>query len=384
MRKVLSILLVVIMLMSALVSCICGGQIQPTTSTQATEITTTSTQTTEATTTIIPPATSTTTINQDSPVKDHQHSWGEWILSGYLVDWVQHYVRICSLCNASEFTKETLAPGLYDSGNNMLVSWDNLVNIYGLDVERDYLMGDTSAEPTNINYIIKNNSDFQTASKLVIGDDVTRIGNWAFFACYWLVTLLLPNSIVDIGEYAISYNNNLIHISIPNSLISIGDFSFTCNEKLTHITIPTSVTHIGMNAFSNCTSLISIEIPDSVTSISRGVFSCCTSLTSIEIPDSVTSIGDYAFRDCSALTCIEISDSVTDIGINAFGNCSSLTSIVIPDSVISIGDWAFSNCTSLTIYCEAISKPSGWDYGWNQYDYYNSEKVPVVWGYTGE
>ena len=103
----------------------------------------------------------------------------------------------------------------------------------------------------------------------------------------------------------------------------------------------------------------------------------CTSLTSIEIPDSVTSIGGGAFEYCRSLTSIEIPDSVTSIGGGAFWSCTKLTRITIPNSVTSIGSSAFYNCTSLTIYCEAESKPSGWDSDWN---YIN---CPVVWGYKG-
>ena len=115
-----------------------------------------------------------------------------------------------------------------------------------------------------------------------------------------------------------------------------------------------------------------------VTSIGEEAFSLCQSLTSIEIPDSVTSIGSRAFFYCSSLKSVVIGDSVTSIGYDAFFRCSSLTSIEIPDSVTSIGDYAFLDCSSLTIYCEATSKPSGWDSWWN-YD-----NRPVVWGYKGE
>ncbi|MBR2611631.1 MAG: hypothetical protein IKC72_01055 [Clostridia bacterium] len=50
-----------------------------------------------------------------------------------------------------------------------------------------------------------------------------------------------------------------------------------------------------------------------------------------------------------------------------------MSEIIIPECVTSIGSSAFSGCTSLTIYCEAVSKPSGWNSDWN----YSNR--PVVW-----
>ena len=72
---------------------------------------------------------------------------------------------------------------------------------------------------------------------------------------------------------------------------------------------------------------------------------------------------------------VTIGNGVTSIGDYAFYNCSSLTSVTIPDSVTSIGSSAFSGCSNLTIYCEATSRPNGWDSFWN------SSNCNVVWGY---
>ena len=101
------------------------------------------------------------------------------------------------------------------------------------------------------------------------------------------------------------------------------------------------------------------------------------SITKVIIEDGVTSIGNFTFYYCTSLTSVSIHDSVTSIGIWAFGECYSLSSIIIPDSVTTIGKNAFYNCSSLTIYCEAASKPSGWD------SYWNYSKRPVTWGYKG-
>ena len=228
-------------------------------------------------------------------------------------------------------------------------------------------------------------------TNITFGDSVKSIGGSAFFGC----TSLTSIDVDAYNQYYKSIDGNLYSMdgktliqyprgkeatsfTIPDSVTNIGSYAFDNCTFLTGIEIPDGVTNIGDYAFRGCTSLISVEMGDSVTSIGDYAFSACTSLTSIEIPDSVTIIGDYAFKNCKSLTSIEIPDSVKSIGYGAFALCTSLTSIEIPDSVKSIGSEAFNNCTSLTIYCEATSKPSGWDSSWN------SSNRPVVWGYTSE
>ena len=133
---------------------------------------------------------------------------------------------------------------------------------------------------------------------------------------------------------SVTYNGTTYYVT------SIGERAFFCCYSLASVTIPNSVTSIGEGAFYNCSDLTSITIPNSVTSIGNQTFFCCSSLTSVTIPNSVTSIGDQTFYNCSNLTSVTIPDGVTSIGVNAFGICWSLTSITIPNSVTSIGEWA--------------------------------------------
>ena len=201
------------------------------------------------------------------------------------------------------------------------------------------------------------------------GKPVTSIGDEAFYYCYNLTSIVLPNSVTSIGNYAFEDCTSLTSITIPNSVTSIGGCAFKCCSaeikwgdnptiteignsafsyyKGTSITIPNSVTTIGNNAFYDCSSLTEVTIPNSVTSIGIAAFNNCSSLTSITIPNSVTSIGSYAFSGCSAEIKWGDNPTLTEIGDYAFSGYKG-TNITIPNNVTSIGSSVFYNCSSLT------------------------------------
>lgn len=111
-------------------------------------------------------------------------------------------------------------------------------------------------------------------------------------------------------------------------VISIKDRAFYNCSTLVNVTIPDSITSIGGNAFYGCTSLESITLPNSVTTIGYGAFVDCTNLSSVIIPDGVTRIENHTFNGCTKLTSVTIPASVTEIGSYAFENCYRLVEII--------------------------------------------------------
>ena len=160
-----------------------------------------------------------------------------------------------------------------------------------------------------------------------IGKNVTTISSYAFYGCF-----------------------SLASITIPDGATTISDSAFYGCFSLASITIPEGVTSIGSYAFWSCSSLASITIPDGATTISDSAFRSCSSLASITIPDGVTTISDSAFYGCSSLASITIPDGVTTISDSAFRSCSSLASITIPEGVTSIGSYAFYYCYGMRYY----------------------------------
>ena len=199
--------------------------------------------------------------------------------------------------------------------------------------------------------------NLKSIQNIVIGDEVTSIGDNVFNECCGLTTVTIGKSVTKIGGTAFSGCSSLTSVVIPKSVKDIGAFAFYNCSGLTSITIPNSVTSIGRSAFSGCSGLRSIVVdPDNKTYDSRDgcnaiiktsentlIFGCKNTV----IPNSVTSIGEYTFQGCSGLTSITIPNSVTSIGDYTFQGCSGLTSITIPNTVTSIGYEAFYGCSGL-------------------------------------
>ena len=120
---------------------------------------------------------------------------------------------------------------------------------------------DFASAVANPLYYAKNlylNDELVTA--LVIPDNVTNIGDYAFNGCSGLTSVTIPNSVTSIGDMAFAYCSGLTSITIPNSIKSIGDYAFNGCSGITSITIPNNVTSIGEKAFSECSNLIRVKL----------------------------------------------------------------------------------------------------------------------------
>ncbi len=188
---------------------------------------------------------------------------------------------------------------------------------------------------------------------------VTSIEREAFWGCYNLTSVVIPNTITSIGENAFRdcgltdinvESGNTKYSSENGVLFNFDKTTLVCypSNKTGAYTIPESVTSIGKNAFCECSGLTSITIPNSVKNIEDWAFYRCSGLTSVTIPNSVERIEYGVFKECSKLSSISISESVSYIAECVFAGCGSLTTVTIPNSVTNIMYGTFMDCGNLT------------------------------------
>ena len=266
------------------------------------------------------------------------------------------------------------------------------INAFAYDAKIDGIYYSFSGDNATVTYIINDSRNSSAYSgNIVIPESVnyngkpysvTSIGRSAFYYCYNLTSITIPDGVTSIGGNAFSGCSGLTSITIPDGVTSIGEDAFSGTAWYDNQ--PDGLAYAGKVAYKYKGTMPSdtrITLEEGTVGIADYAFSGYYGLTSIIIPNSVTSIGDRAFYNCNRLTAVHITDlaawcnisfgigesqplyhahhlylngeeikdlvipnSVTSIGRSAFSGCSGLTSITIPNSVTSIGQGAFFEC----------------------------------------
>jgi len=219
-------------------------------------------------------------------------------------------------------------------------------------------------------------------TSVIIGNNVNKIGDFAFYDCLKITSITIPASVESIGDYVFWGGLGIQTVDIlGNNLKTIGNSAFFECESLTSIFIPESVEIIGDFAFSRCTALTSIvvdannsnyisengilfntnktrlvaflpvkegnyTIPETVEIISNGAFEA-SKLISVVIPASVEIIGSNAFNGSNIHSVTILGNMLKTIDEAAFYSCNNLISITIPASIETIGQQAFFLCKKL-------------------------------------
>ncbi len=195
--------------------------------------------------------------------------------------------------------------------------------------------------------------------KVIIGENVTYIGKYAFYGSTTITSISFPSGFKSLGQYSLARCSALeeIHITSVYSWIDIvehGNGNLTTEHKkyvngelLTELVIPENVTTIPQNAFNFTQGIERVVIGEHVTVVKDNAFNTCRDIKSAYIGSGVTEIVYGMFGNCDSLSDISGMENVTKIGGHAFYKNVSLESFSISSKVTSIDMYAFNSCTSL-------------------------------------
>ncbi|MBQ7973209.1 MAG: leucine-rich repeat protein [Lachnospiraceae bacterium] len=103
------------------------------------------------------------------------------------------------------------------------------------------------------------------------------MGSYAFSGCEKVTSYVIPASVTEIPTYAFNENTALEEVTFAgDNVTSIGNNAFYNCDALIEIKIPQGVETLGDFAFYGCEALEKITIPASVTSIGNDTFTGCT------------------------------------------------------------------------------------------------------------
>ena len=199
-----------------------------------------------------------------------------------------------------------------------------------------------------------------------------KIGDAAFYRCYYLKNVTFPSGLYSIGQSAFEECYNMTKVVLPDTVTELKNYAFKhCHgvtsvtlsqgmsnipseafyyTNITEITIPDKVEKINNSAFYSCRNLKTVNFGENsaLTGINYQAFCNCSALESFVCPPSLEYIDSHAFFDCRSLTSVTFNDMLKRIGYNVFQNCVSLTSVTFPSNIEYIDSNSFRGCTALT------------------------------------
>ena len=304
-------------------------------------------------------------------------------------------IEYMAFSNCVQLTSLIIPRGVKEVGGGLFFSCDALTSV-SVDEDNSWL---DSRGGCNAIIETATNTLLDGCKTTVIPDDITAIGDLAFYHIHGMTSLTIPNTVTSIGFGGLFGLQDLTSLTIPKSVISLGYEVIGNMNALETLVVetgnPVYDSREGCNAiietatnnlFAACKTTI---IPESVTSIGYYAYDA-QPITSLHIPANVVVIDELAVRLCSSLAVITVDEanSVYDsrngcnaimetasdqlligckntvvpegtrsIGVIAFMGCKELEEVTLPKTATFIGASAFEYCTKLTKVTVYMQEP---------------------------
>ena len=217
--------------------------------------------------------------------------------------------------------------------------------------------------------------------RIWLPEEITGLGEYAFYGLPNIKTLVLPDSIHTVPEGAMESCKNLAAISTPeldwdHSFFS-GPYGIYSREWWEY---PEPAFSLVRGQVYPCGSNLCWSIDEagvlnisgsgqmSVYETEQGWKAYGKEITAIVIEPGVTSVADSAFQYCYASS-VSLPNTLTSIGFNAFSDCLYLREVVIPEGVVEVDIQAVSFCFSLErlVLPASLSRLNGDSFTYNYY-----------------
>ena len=215
-------------------------------------------------------------------------------------------------------------------------------------------------------------------TKIVIGDGITSLGEWAFIKCLNLKELTMPitlNSVKSDAHPTFAGCNAIekVHFTCGNGGYAYNYAAYPVSnawyqntpwyqsrDTLTEIVFDDGIKSIGSDAFREL-NITAVNLPETVVYLGNHCFFDCTKLTDLTIPVSLNPFGnkDYpAFAGCVAIENVTFTEGngtpydyknwyggPSNTGLAPWNmNSANGKKITISDEVTSLGRYMFYGC----------------------------------------
>lgn len=190
-----------------------------------------------------------------------------------------------------------------------------------------------------------------------IPETVEFIGAWAFRKTGIYENAGKDKGVVYAGNWVVDWNDKSIalaggEINIKDGTAGIAEYAFYKCYYVSNVEMPDSVQYINRSAFYQTSYILSVTLPAELKRIEEFTFYGCFQLLSVGymkasetggdpvrvegFPETLELIGRSSFYECSLLGC--------DVDETGYGLLDRDFTLVIPDSVKTIERYAFYNC----------------------------------------
>ena len=198
--------------------------------------------------------------------------------------------------------------------------------------------------------------------KIYIGENVTNIGDYAFWNNNQLEKIMIPKTITSINQYVCYNCRALKAFIIPNGITVINQYALYYCPSIKYHVLPMSITTINQWSLYYRPSSDKIIVPDNINTIYERGFSSHTSVIKLVLPNKSISYGNAVYYGALILSEeIIVSNFLTIIPLYHFSSYYACPKFTFLGDITTVSAYAFYRC-----------------YNCKEFDFTNCSTVPIL------